>query len=329
MDRALWFVAPRQVELRPVDIPPLEHGEVLVRTSCSGVSAGTELLAYRGELPGDLAVDESIGALGGSFTYPFRYGYSCVGGVEALGPGVENLTVGDRVFAFQPHQERFVAAASELVAVPTLEPRMAVMLPYVETALQIVLDAGPLLGDAVVVSGLGALGLLVATLAARAGAGVVGIEPQPWRREMAAELGISAVDPADASDPAAGALNVPLVIECSGNPAALANALDLLAHEGTVLVASWYGSKPVSLPLGGPFHRRRLTIRSTQVSTIPAALSGRWSRRRRLMHAVDLAPTLPLAQLATDTVPFEQAGEGYARLDAGAPGVVHIAFGYR
>ena len=105
---------------------------------------------------------------------------------------------------------------------------------------------------------------------------------------------------------------VPIVIECSGNPAALAGALELLAHEGTALVASWYGSNPVTLPLGGRFHRRRLTIRSTQVSTIPAALSGRWSHGRRLAHAVDLAATLPLAALATHTVPFERAGEGYA-----------------
>ncbi len=95
-----------------------------------------------------------------------------------------------------------------------------------------------------------------------------------------------------------------------------------------MLVASWYGSSPVTLPLGGRFHRRRLTIRSTQVSTIPAALSGRWTHDRRLAHAVDLAATLPLAALATDTVPFEQAGEGYARVDARETGLVHMAFGY-
>ena len=122
---------------------------------------------------------------------------------------------------------------------------------------------------------------------------------------------------------------MPVAIECSGNPAALTLALGMLAHEGTALVASWYGSKPVNLPLGGRFHRRRLTIRSTQVSTIPAALSGRWSHRRRLLHALDLAATLPLAALATDTVPFERAGDGYARVDAGTAGLIHMAFGYR
>lgn len=329
MDRAVWFVGPRQIELRPVEIPPLARGEVLVRTLCSGVSAGTEMLAYRGELPADLAIDESIGALGGTFAYPFRYGYSCVGRVEARSPDVDSPAVGDPVFAFQPHQERFVSAAAELVPVPDLAPRLGVLLPYVETALQVTLDAGAVLGDTVVVSGLGVLGLLVATLVERAGGRVVAIEPQPWRRAVAAELGITAVDPNDAVEPISDLdSGVPMVIECSGNPAALASALDLLAHEGTVLVASWYGSKPVSLPLGGRFHRRRLTIRSTQVSSIPAAQSGRWSRRRRLLHAVELAASLPLERLGTDIVPFERAGDGYARVAAGEAGVIHMAFGY-
>jgi 2-desacetyl-2-hydroxyethyl bacteriochlorophyllide A dehydrogenase len=328
MDRALWFVAPRHVELRPVELPPLGDGDALVRTLCSGISAGTEMLAYRGELPDDLEVDESITSLAGTFTYPFQYGYSCVGRIEALGQDVEGLSVGDQVFAFQPHQERFVAAAAALVPVAALEPRHAVMVPYVETALQIALDAGPVLGETVVVSGLGALGLLVAMLLERAGGRVVAIEPQAWRRTAAAELGIEAVDTEHAAD-AGGASGVPLVIECSGNPAALAATLDLLAHEGTVLVASWYGSKPVSLPLGGPFHRRRLTIRSTQVSTIPAVQSTRWTQQRRLRHAVELCETLPLSALATDTVAFDEADVGFARVDAGAPGLIHLAFGYR
>jgi threonine dehydrogenase-like Zn-dependent dehydrogenase len=209
--------------------------------------------------------------------------------------------------------------------VPGLEPRLATLLPYVETALQVTLDAGAVLGETVVVSGLGVLGLLVATLVERAGGRVVAIEPLAWRRAIADDLGITAVHTMDA---AAAVSDAPIAIECSGNPAALASALELLAHEGTVLVASWYGSKSVSLPLGGRFHRRRLTIRSTQVSTIPASLSGRWTRRRRLTHAVELAATLPLAALATDTVPFDRAGEGYARVDAGATGLVHMAFGY-
>jgi threonine dehydrogenase-like Zn-dependent dehydrogenase len=282
------------------------------------------MLAYRGELPADLPIDEGIGALAGSFTYPFQYGYSCVGAVETCGPGVDDLKPGAIVFAFRPHQERFVARASELLEVGALAPRHAAMLPYVETALQVTLDAGQVLGEEVVVVGLGVLGLLVATMLKRAGGRVIAIEPCAWRRAIAADLGCAVVEPGEAGNIAA----VPLVIECSGNPDALGSALGLLAHEGTALVASWYGSKPVSLPLGGDFHRRRLTIRSTQVSSIPAALAARWTKDRRLAQAVDLARTLPLGLLATDTVPFEQAADGYRRVDAGERGLVHMAFGY-
>jgi 2-desacetyl-2-hydroxyethyl bacteriochlorophyllide A dehydrogenase len=328
MDRALWFVGPRQIELRPIELPEPRSGEARVRVVCSGVSAGTEMLAYRGELPADLEVDESLDALGGTFAYPFQYGYSCVGHVEALAADVDILSVGDPVFAFHPHQERFVTSAAALVRVPMLEPRLATLLPYVETALQIALDAGPVLGETVVVSGLGALGLLVAALIEHAGGHVVAIEPHAWRRAVASELGIVAVETEHVGD-TLGASGVPLVIECSGNPVALASALDLLAHEGTALVASWYGSKPVSLPLGGRFHRRRLTIRSTQVSTIPASQSARWTHRRRLTQAVELAATLPLSVLATDMVSFDDADAGYARVDAGPPGLIHLAFGYR
>ena len=325
MDRALWFVAPCTVELRPFDVPQVARGEARVKVVCSGVSSGTEMLAYRGHMPADLQLDENIGALGGTFAYPFRYGYSCVGRVEALALDVDGFELGDLVFAFQPHQDRFVAATSALTKLGGLEPRLAVFLPYVETALQVALDAGSVLGETIAVSGLGVLGLLVATLIQRAGGRVVGIEPEPWRQTVATELGITAVAPDEAAGRAPG---VPMVIECSGNPAALDMALSLLGHEGTALVASWYGEKPVSLTLGGPFHRRRLTIRSTQVSTIPASLANRWTHSRRLARAVELAHDLPLARLATHSLPFERAEEGYARVDAAEEGLVHMAFGY-
>jgi len=327
VDRALWFVAPRRVELRPIDLPPPSADSVRIRTLCSGVSSGTELLAYRGQLPADLPVDESLPGLDGSFTYPFQYGYSAVGEVEQGVDGA-GLAPGGLVFAFRPHQERFDAGPDELVRVDGLTPRRAVMLPYVETALQVALDAGPVLRETVVVCGLGVLGVLVARLLEDAGAQVIGSEPQRWRRDLAAAAGVTSVAPDELSGAAREAGAVPLAIECSGHPAALAPLLDVVDHEGTVLVASWYGTNEVSLPLGGSFHRRRLTIRSTQVSTIPAALSGRWSHRRRVRHAVRLAGVLPLDELATDTVPFDAAADGYARLDSGAEGVMHVAFGY-
>ncbi len=324
--RSLWFVAPGQVELRDAELPALQDGQLLVRTRFSGISAGTELLAYRGDLDPDLPVDETLGALGGTFRYPFRYGYSCVGVVEQSRGA---LPEGALVFSFHPHQDCFVADVDDVLPIEAVAPRVATLLPLVETALQIALDAGPVLGEVVVVYGLGVVGALTALLMRRAGADVVAVDPRQWRRDAMAGLDLVAVEPEGV--PAAlgsGRSTVPLIIEASGNPEALRTALGLLAHEGTVLVASWYGGREVSLPLGGDFHRRRLTIRSTQVSTIPARLSDRWDRSRRRLAAVELLGQLPLERLATHTFAFEEAASAYEALDGGAPGLIHAALGY-
>jgi 2-desacetyl-2-hydroxyethyl bacteriochlorophyllide A dehydrogenase len=326
--RAVHFVAPRRVELREVELPEVSEGHLLVAMEWSGISSGTELLAYRGEVDPDLPLDETLGALAGTFTYPFRYGYSAVGRVvQPAHPFQE----GQRVFAFHPHQDRFVADAREVVAVDDLDPRAATLYPTVETALQVCLDASPRLGETVVVVGLGAVGILVAALLARTGAVVLGSDPEPARQAAARATGVRAVGPDEVPEAVAAETRgrgADLVVEASGNPPALAGSLGLLAHEGTAVICSWYGTKPVSLPLGAAFHRRRLALRSTQVSTLPAALSARWDRRRRAELAWRLARELPLPVLATHAFAFEQAAEAYACADRKEGGLIHAALRY-
>jgi 2-desacetyl-2-hydroxyethyl bacteriochlorophyllide A dehydrogenase len=322
----LLFTGPRQVEAAPVDLPDLAPGQVLVRTRCSGISTGTELLAYRGRLHPDLRIDERIGSLSGTFRYPFPYGYSCVGEVQR---SAGSVTPGTLVFAFHPHQDRFVVAEDDVVVLPAgIDPRLATLFPYVETGLQLSLDAGPVAAETVVVLGLGVVGVLTTLLLRRAGATVLAADPAGDRRRLAAALGIAAVEPERIAShlPPGG---VPLVLELSGSPAALDAALDMLAHEGTALVGSWYGCQPVQLRLGGAFHRRRLTIRSSQVSTIPAALSARWHLARRRRAAVALLGDLPLAALATTEFEFAEAAAAYRALDSRQPGVMHVALRYQ
>ena len=321
--RAIMFTAPRRVDIAPVVLPELADGEVLVRTVCSGISGGTELLAYRGEIDQELPLDETLDSLGGTFSFPFQYGYSCVGQVAA---SLSDIPEGSLVFAFHPHQDLFTAGTDDIVRVDGTDPRVATLFPLVETALQITLDAGPRLGERIAVVGLGSVGLLVALLLQRAGAEVVAAEPLRWRREIAERLGVAAVEPGELAERLGGP--VPLLVEVSGNPAALAGGLDLLAHEGTALVASWYGTKQVVLPLGGSFHRRRLTIRSTQVSSIPRRLSGRWTIQRRRAVARDLLGDLPLAALVTHGFPVEEAAEAFAAVDRGDEGLMHAALCY-
>jgi 2-desacetyl-2-hydroxyethyl bacteriochlorophyllide A dehydrogenase len=324
--RRLMFLAPHRVALAPVEVAEPGPGELLVRTLYSGISTGTELLGYRGLLDPDLPLDERLGSLGGTFGYPFAYGYSCVGQVEHSGGTVP---AGTLVFAFHPHQDLFVVPEADVVVLPEgTDPRTATLLPLVETGLQLSLDAGPVAHETVVVLGLGPVGVLTALLLQRAGAEVLAADPLAGRRDLALSLGIQAAAPEElaARLPAGG---VPLLVELSGVPAALADALPLLAHEGTALVGSWYGRQQVPLPLGGAFHRRRLTLRSSQVSTVPAPLAGRWDITRRRRVAAELLDELPVAALATTEFPFDDAPQAYEALDGRAPGIVHVALRYR
>ncbi|HEX2112142.1 MAG TPA: zinc-binding alcohol dehydrogenase [Gaiellaceae bacterium] len=325
--RAVRFLAPYQVDVSDVAVSEPQAGEVLVRAEFSGISGGTELLAYRGELDASAPRDETLGALAGSFAYPFMYGYSAVGTVEASRSGVAE---GERVFAFHPHQDRFIVAADDVVPVAGVDARAATLFPLVETALQISLDAGVRYGEVVAVVGLGPVGILSALLLARSGTIVVASDRKGWRRETARGCDVAAVAPeelGEAVHAASSGRGADVLVEATGNPDALGESLRLLAREGVALVASWYGVKPVTLPLGGDFHRRRLEVRSTQVSTL-GSRAGRWDRKRRLETTRRLLGVLPVAELGTHTFPFERAPEAYAALDRMDDGLVHVALAY-
>src|ERR1700741_2918723 len=182
--RALFHTAPRCVEIRDVPTPRPAAGEVLVRTVCSGISGGTERLVYRGEGPAELALDATIDALGGTFSYPFAYGYACVGQVAESGQAV---------FAFHPHQDVFTARAGDLIPLPPIDPASATLFPLVETALQVTLDAGTGYRERGTGPGAGVLGLLTALLLQASGWRALIAEPQRWRRDVASSLGATAV----------------------------------------------------------------------------------------------------------------------------------------
>src|SRR5215207_8332722 len=155
--RAVRFVGPGHVELAEVAVREPGEGELLVRAEFSGISGGTEMLAYRGELDAELALDETLEALDGTFEYPFTYGYSVVGQVERSRGRVPE---GTRVFAFHAHQDLLVVGEHDVIPLDGEDPRRATLLPLVETALQASLDAGQRLGETVAVLGLGCVGAL-------------------------------------------------------------------------------------------------------------------------------------------------------------------------
>jgi 2-desacetyl-2-hydroxyethyl bacteriochlorophyllide A dehydrogenase len=324
----LYFVAPHRVEVRRAEMPAAGAGEALVQTVVSAISPGTELLFYRGEAPAGMAVDATLPALGGALTYPLRYGYACVGRVVQAGPGVGNEWLGRTVFAFQPHASAFAAPVTDLLPVPAgVAPEAAAFLPNMETAVNFVHDGRPLLGERVGVWGAGVVGLLAAALLARFPLGDLAVvERIPARRERASALGATrALDPAD---PAADLRDLDLAFELSGNPAALNAAIAALGFGGRLVVGSWYGSKAATLDLGGPFHRNRITLVSSQVSTVSPLLAGRWDKARRFAAAWEMLRRVDVAALVTHRFPLARAADAYALLDEHPEACGQVVFEY-
>jgi 2-desacetyl-2-hydroxyethyl bacteriochlorophyllide A dehydrogenase len=299
--RAFWVREPGVGELRHTEVPEPGPGDVLVRTLYSGVSRGTETLVFRGEVPASQREAMRCPFQEGDFPGPVKYGYMSVGVVEeASSPE----WLGRTVFCLHPHQERFVVPATRVTAIPeNVPPERAVLAANLETAVNGVWDGGPSVGDRIAVVGGGVVGLLVAHLARDVpGTEVVVVDPEPGREEVAAALGVQWVpDPGALSGDAA----FDLVFHASGNPAGGAAALGLLGDEGTLVELSWYGERPVTLPLGEDFHARRLTIRSSQVGRIPPGRAPRWTHARRMGVVMRLLRDPALDLLVSGESPFE------------------------
>jgi 2-desacetyl-2-hydroxyethyl bacteriochlorophyllide A dehydrogenase len=306
---------------------------VRVRALASGLSQGTELLVYRGEVSPDLPLD--LPTLRGSFAFPIKYGYATVGRIVDVGAGVGDWAVGDMVFVYHPHQPVFVVPSTLPVRLPAgLDPLLGLFTANLETAVNVLLDTPLHLGDVVAVFGQGIVGVLIAQLLKRAGAGrVLAIEPLPHRRAAALRAGVDVAFPLDADLPeqirrATDGRGADIAIEVSGAGAALQTAIESVAVEGTVIAVSWYGTKPVTLALGNHFHRGRVQLRASQVGQINPALAPRWDRTRRMSLVLDLLPQLRLAGLISHRIPFAQAPEAYRLLDEHSEEALQVVLTY-
>jgi 2-desacetyl-2-hydroxyethyl bacteriochlorophyllide A dehydrogenase len=332
---SLFFTAPCQVEVREELLPDPGPEQVWVQTLVSAISPGTETLIYRGQFPAEMAVDASISALPGSLQYPLKYGYSAVGRVIALGKAVPPAWEGRSVFAFNPHENYFLADISALLPLPPgLSAETAVFLPNMETAVNFVMDAAPLIGEKAAIFGQGIVGLLTtALLACFPLARLVSLDRYELRRRASLALGASAsLDPGlpDAMQQARLALagEADLCLELSGQPAALDQAIALTGFAGRILVGSWYGQKRAPLDLGGSFHRSRIRLISSQVSSLAPELSGRWTKARRFEVAWEMLRQVRPEQFITHRVPQSQAAQAYALLDQAPQDTIQIVLTY-
>lgn len=333
--RSLYFVGPRRVEVREERVPLPAPGEVVVRSIVSAISAGTEMLFYRHQLDEGIQLDTTIPSLEGSFGYPFKYGYATVGRVVDRGAGVPRELEDRLVFAFHPHESHFSSPIERLIPVPEgLAAEDAAMLPSMETAVSLAMDGAPLLGEDVLVVGQGVVGLLTTAVLARMPMGsLTALEQYPLRRKLSEEMGCDScldIVPCDelARSCPFGDRGADLTFELSGNPDALDTALRLTGFEGRVVLGSWYGNKIVHAHLGEAFHRRRLRIIGSQVSSISPSLSGRWNKERRLQLSWEMVRRVRPSRLVTHRFEVDRAAEAYDLIDRGGDGVVQVLLSY-
>lgn len=314
--RAFWVEAPGKGAIREVELPVPGPDDVLVRALFTGVSRGTETLVFAGRVPENQYAAMRAPFQEGDFPGPVKYGYLGVGVVEE---GPQRL-LGRTVFCLHPHQTRYVVPAASVTPVPDAVPAgRAVLAGTVETAVNALWDAAPLLGDRVAVVGGGMVGCSVAALLARfPGARVQLIDADPAREEVADALGVDFALPGDAHG------DRDLVVHASATEQGLARALELLRPEGTVLELSWYGDRRVALPLGEAFHSRRLTLRSSQVGTVSPARVATRTYADRLALALDLLADPALDALVTGESAFGELPQLMPRLASGEiPALCH------
>ncbi len=327
--KTLFFTAPGQVEIRECPLPHVRDDEVLVETVCSAISAGSEMLVYRGQFP---QLKDAHDVVSSELKYPLAYGYACVGVVRELGGMVTGEWKDRLVFSFQPHTSHFVAKTDSLFPIPkSLSPENACFLPNMETAVNLVQDGAPILGERVLVLGQGVVGLLTAFLLGEFPLEnltvVDGIEKRRHALRVDGQRSkVKSLAPADLRASTSDSFD--LSFELTSSPSALNTAIEHTTFSGRIVIGSWYGQKRDEINLGGSFHRSRIRLVSSQVSTISPELSGRWDKPRRFDVAWKALERIQPEKWITHRFSLEQAGKAYQLLDENPQEAIQVIFDY-
>ena len=329
--KQLWFIEPGKVEIREHELGSLAQDDVLVKTKVSGISAGTEMLVYRGQVPQDLPLDASIKAfeeLDGS--YPLPYGYACVGVIKETGSSVDKSIQGKKVFAFQPHASHFICKIDQFIFLPDeMSEEAGTFLANMETAVNFLIDGEVQKHENVAILGMGVVGQLVNVLLNQQSLNKVSaVDGIKFRREFAEKEKSTSGFLPDAKELLEMDNGFDLIFELSGNPEALNLAIELSGFAGRIIIGSWYGNKTASINLGGAFHRNRLKIISSQVSTISPEHSDKWTKEKRLKKALSSLEEMDVEKFITHRFPLSDATKAYCLLDKEAGKALQVIFTY-
>jgi 2-desacetyl-2-hydroxyethyl bacteriochlorophyllide A dehydrogenase len=337
--RTLFFTAPKKIEIREHPLAALKEDEVLVETVCSAISAGSEMLIYRGQFP---HIQDSHDDLSSDLNYPFAYGYACAGIIKETGKLVDKSLQDKLVFGFKPQTSAFICQPSSLIFAPaSISAEACCLLPNIETSVNLIQDAAPILGERVLVLGQGMVGLLVTSLLKEFPLDLlVTSDRYELRRQASLAIGVNnsvdsqPINPvhesrgSDRTHHLAYAKKFDLTFELSGSPSALNDAIAQTAFSGRIVIGSWYGDKQAPIDLGGAFHRSRIKLISSQVSTIAPELSSRWDKTRRFEVAWEALKRIQPEKWITHRFPIEEAGKAYRLLDENPQKTIQVVFEY-
>jgi 2-desacetyl-2-hydroxyethyl bacteriochlorophyllide A dehydrogenase len=347
--KSLYYLNPFKIGIKTEKVAEPAADEVLVESLYSAISAGTEMLFYRGNHPPRLELDTHIHSLKQKIQYPFKYGYAIVGRIIKTGSQLDSALLGKHVFSFHPHESHFTATSGEFLILPdNLSLKTCLFFPFCETAINLLLDGQPLIGEDVLVIGQGIIGLLTtALLKSFPLHTLITLDKLPFRRtystNMGADLCLESYDRETSSEQKNKELNekietflktrgndrgLDLIYELSGDMNALNLACQLASFSGRIIIGSWYGTKGGTLELGGTFHRKRVQIKSSQVSTLSPEITGRWDKTRRNFITWKTLGTLQPESFITHTIPFESAETAYHLIDTQAEPTLQVVLKY-
>ena len=340
MPSVVQFTEPYVVELVDAPSADLPAGHVRVETWFSGISAGTELTAYRGSNPYLTKTwdPERRLFLEGqpTFGYPVSgWGYSEVGRVVEVAAGVTSPRPGDVVAGIWGHRSEGVFpvdAAHWRVLPAAMDPMHGVFARVGAIALNAVLAAEARLGENLAVFGQGVIGLLATRLARLSGARVVAVDALTDRLGRAEQMGASDVVDARVEGGAGAAVRaltgqgVDSAIELSGSYRALHEAVRSVVLDGRVVASGFYQGDGEGLRLGEEFHHNRVQIVASQIGGAPLALGPRWNQRRLVHTFLDQLATgaVDVTPLVTHVLDVAEVATAFETLDRGTGDTLQV-----
>lgn len=338
-NHVLYFTNPNQLKIVEEEIPKPKPDEVLIQNNISGISAGTEMLFYRGLIPNDLILDNNIVSLQHKFQYPFKYGYSSVGKIIDVGNKSLNYLRDRLVFAFNPHESYFCVNQQQVLLLPhNLTFQDALFLPNMETAINLLMDSTPLIGENVLILGLGIVGLLTTALLQQFPlSALIASDLYSKRCNIGKLLGATFTYDAsqiDLDQELKNCLNrlqhnaFDLIYELTGNPDGLNLAINHANFGTRIVLGSWYGKKSCNIDLGGKFHRNRIHLISSQVSTIASQLQDRWTKQRRFEVAFNMLAKIRPARFISHKFHITDAHKAYQLLHSRPQETLQVTLTY-